>query len=102
MFGVVDTKIDLGKDDTPGVIVFNAPEGTRTRTVAELKARLKAANGSLVANANDSDFIVATNNGLRFSLTPLGNGQFRITESSAYAFVIAGVIGVGALIFLNR
>ena len=73
----------------------------RTRTASELGTRIKAAGGALVVNATDSDFIVATNNGLQFSVTALPDGRYRVTDNT-YRNLLIGVLLVGAVILTRR
>ena len=77
-------------------VITTDTTGARTRTVSELQAIIRAAGGRVVAWPNDSNYIVAVNNGLRFSVTALANGQYAITESNAllYTLIGAGLVGL--------
>lgn len=94
---------DSGSSD-PGidVVTINVPPAAQTRSVDELSARLKASGGMLIVDANSSDYIVAVNNGLRFSVTRQADGRFRITQSSAYLYAFIGVALIGALLLVRR
>lgn len=86
---------DYGDD----VLVTNT-EAPRTRNVQDLGAQIKAAGGAITVSPNDSRYIVAVNNGLRYSVVAVGNGQYRITESNVYLYAIgAAVILAAVLIF---
>jgi len=75
---------------------------SRTRTAAELSSLIKVHGGGLVVpDAYDSNYIVAVNNGLRFSITRLANGQFRITESMNWLLLL-GVAGIVGVVLLSR
>jgi len=82
-------------------IITTTSTAPRTRSAGELSVRVKQAGGALTVNASDSDYIVAVNNGLRFSVTLLANGQYRITESNNWLFLI-GVVGLVGVILLSR
>ncbi len=83
-------------------IKTEAPEAARTRNASELSAKIKAAGGALTVNANDSSYIVAVNNGLRFSVTRLNDGTFRITESMNFILLIGVAAVVGLLLLSQR
>lgn len=78
----------------------NAPAA---RTTAELSARLKAAGGTLIVGPQSSDFIVATNNRLQFSVEPDATrpGMYRITPSYLLWYLVGGGVAF-ALIVLAR
>src|SRR5690348_8634767 len=82
-------------------VITTTTTAARTRNVSELSAKIKAAGGALVTDANSSDYIVAVNNGLRYSVTRLANGQYRITESSNYLLLI-GLAALAAVLLLSR
>lgn len=73
--------------------------GAQSRNASELEARIKAAGGALVVTPDSSEYIVAANNPLRFTVTKLLNGQFRITANSylIYALVLGGLLAVAFL-----
>ncbi len=83
-------------------VVTIATTAARTRNTSELSAKIKAGGGALITDINSSDYIVAANNGLRYSVIKLSNGQYRITESSSYYLLIGGLILLGAIIFLKQ
>lgn len=72
-----------------------------SRNVAQLQAKIKQAGGTLVVNANSSEYIVAVNNGLRFSVTKLANGQYAITDSSQYLVLIVAAAAIAAILLLK-
>lgn len=82
-------------------IITTTSTAPRTRTANELGARIKAAGGALMVNATDSDFIVATNNRLQFSVTPLPDGRYRITDNT-YRNLMIGALLIGAVLLLRR
>lgn len=97
--------IDPNEDPPPGDlgdVIRSSSEGARTRTVAELEAAIRQAGGRLIVNPNDSNYIVAVNNGLRFSVTRLANGQYAVTQSDFLTLLLLGLLGVGALIIISR
>ncbi len=95
---VVPDANDLPDEDT----IATSSSAPRTRNIEELAARIKQAGGALVVNANDSDYIVAINNGLRYSVVRLANGQYRVTESSNYLLLIVAAVGIGILVLSRR
>jgi hypothetical protein len=95
----VDNPYDLSDGELD--VVTTTTTGARTRTSQELSAQIKRAGGALIVNANDSNYIVAANNPLKFSITRLQNGQFRITESLNYLLLI-GVAVVAGVVLLSR
>lgn len=92
--------IDTAADEADTIVTTST--APRTRSVSELSARIKTAKGALIVNANDSDYIVAVNNGLRFSVTRLTNGQYRITESTNFLFLFAGAAILGIVLLGRR
>ena len=82
-------------------VITTTSTAPRTRTAEELTARIKAANGALVVSANDSDLIVALNNSLRFSVTQLPDGRYRIAESLTI-WLLLGAAGLFGFILLSR
>lgn len=83
-------------------VITTTTTAARTRNAGELSAKIKAAGGALVTDVNSSDYIVAVNNSLRYSITRLANGQYRVTESSSYYLLIGGLILIGAMVFLKQ
>ena len=83
-------------------VISTSTEAPRTRNVQDLGAQIQAAGGALVVGPNDSRYIVAVNNGLRYSVTQVANGQYRITESNMYLYLITGLIVVGVVVVMNR
>ena len=92
---VADTN---GSDIDVAVISTEAP---RTRNVQDLGAQIKAAGGAVVVGPNDSRYIVAINNRLRYSVTRLANGQYRITENNLVGYGLAGLLIIGAIVLLS-
>jgi len=82
-------------------IITTTTTGARTRNASELSAQIKAAGGTLTVNANDSNYIVAVNNGLRFTVTRLENGQYQIMESMN-TYLLAGVALLVGIAILSR
>ena len=93
---------DTTPDTNGDVVVINAPQAAQVRSTDELSARLKASGGVLVVDPNSSDYIVAVNNGLRFSVIRQADGRYRIAQSSAYVFAIAGIALIGLLVLTRR
>jgi len=87
--------------DTPDVaaadVITISTTAARTRTAAELKARLQAAGGQLIVAPDSSDYIVARNDRWQFNLEALPDGRFQITQSN---LVAVAAIGIGGLILL--
>ncbi len=81
-------------------VITTTATAPRTRTAGELSERLKASGGALVVNATDSDFIVATNNSLQFSVTALPDGRYRIATS--YTWLILVGVAVAGVVLLSR
>lgn len=80
-------------------VITTTVSAPRTRNAEELSARIKAANGALVVSANDSDYIVASNNRLWFSITPQSDGRILIQESQVLYWLIgAGILAVVLLL----
>lgn len=99
MFGLLAQAAADSGDDVD--VITTTSEAPRTVSAEELNAQLKAAGGSLIISATDSRFIVARNNGLRFSLTRLSDGRYRVTASSMFPLLIAGAVVLGVL-FIAR
>lgn len=95
MFGFVPLQTD---DSGDGDVISTTTTGARTRNAGELAARIKAAGGALVVDINSSDYIVAANNGLRFSLIRQADGSYRVLNSNAYLLAIAGIALIGLLV----
>lgn len=85
-----------------GDVISTTTTAASVRTVAELQARIKAAGGKLVVNANSSDYLVAVNNGLRFGVVKQADGSYVITDSSQFILYLGIAIAVGAVILLSR
>lgn len=84
-------------------IVRTTTTAADTRNAGELQARIKAAGGALRTNANSSDYIVAVNNRLKFSVTQLSNGQYEIRETQYYWLLIGAAALVGlAVVAKNK
>lgn len=89
--------------DDEGVDVISiSTEAPRTRNTQDLTAQIKAAGGVLTVNPNDSRYIVAVNNTLRYSVTALGNGKYQITESSTYLYLIGGLAILAIVLFVRQ
>lgn len=88
-------------DDEGVDVISTSTEAPRTRNVQDLGAQIKAAGGALVVGPNDSRYIVAVNNTLRYSVTALGNGKYQIAESSTYLYLIGG-LAILAIVLLTR
>lgn len=73
----------------------------RTRNAEELSARIRNAGGALAVNASDSDYLVAINNSLRFSITQTTSGQMVIRESQTLWWVLGFGIALAALLLLR-
>lgn len=82
-------------------VITTTSTAPRTRTAGELAARIKAGNGALVINASDSDFIVATNNSLQFSVTQLPDGRYRVVDNT-YRNLAIGALLIGIVILSRR
>lgn len=93
--------IPLPQDEAPDVITTTV-EAPRTRNIQDLSAQIKAAGGALVVNANDSRYIVAINNGLRYSVTRLSDGRYRITASSMFPLLIGGAVVLAVALIASR
>ncbi len=88
-------------DDNADVIT-TATTAADVRNAQELQRRIKAGGGVVVANPNSSDYIVAVNNRLKFSVTRNAGGQFEIRESQNFIYLIAAAVIVGALVLLKK
>ncbi len=82
-------------------VIKTATTAASVRNVTELQARIKAVGGALVVGPNTTDYLVAINNSLRFSVTRNAAGQFVIRESNNYQFVILAAVGIGLLMLLS-
>lgn len=82
-------------------VITTTTTAADVRNVAQLQARIKQAGGTLTVNANSSDYIVAVNNGLRFSVAKLANGQYAITDSSQYLVLIVAAAAIAAILLLK-
>jgi hypothetical protein len=85
-----DPVIDLNEIE---VVNASAP---RTATAAELTARIKAAGGALTVKAYSSEWLVAINDSLRFSVERLQSGDYKITSRPLETYALIG----GALLLL--
>ena len=113
MFGFIDPNVALNPvassadsaasaGDNGSDVITTDVSGARTRSTAELTARIKQAGGALVVDANSSDYIVAANNGLRFSVTRQADGRYQITASNAYLYAIIGAGLIGILLIARK
>lgn len=96
-----DDDLYSGSETVPG----NVPGETTAadvRNVAELQARIKAAGGALRTNPNSSDYLVAVNNQLRFSVARQADGSFLITEFSWYWLAIWAAALIGLAVIAKR
>ncbi len=91
-----------GSADDSADVITTTTEAPRTRNVQDLGAQIKAAGGALIVGPNDSRFIVAVNNGLRYSVTKQADGNYRITESYGYLIAIGAVALVAVLVLSRR
>lgn len=89
-------------DDEAVDVIATSTEAPRTRNVQDLGAQIKAAGGALIVGPNDSRYIVAVNNTLRYSVTALGNGKYQITESSTYLYLIGGLAILAIVLFVRQ
>jgi len=83
-------------------VITTTTEAPRTRNTQDLSAQIKAAGGALTVSPNDSRYIVAVNNGLRYSVIRLPDGQYRITESSGYLYLIGGAALLGIVLLMRN
>lgn len=84
-------------------VVINAVPGARSRNATELSNSIKAAGGQLVVYPNESAYIVAVNNSLRFTVERLTDGRFRISESNYLTSVIPiALVALIGLALLSR
>ena len=96
---VKDTTVVPYGDDID-VATFNTTAAD-VRNVAELQRRIRAAGGVLVVGPNSSDYLVAVNNRLRFSVRQVGPDRFEIRESNSATLLIAVAV-IGAVVLFNR
>jgi hypothetical protein len=87
--------------DTTLEIIKSGATAADARNVQELQRRIQSVGGALTANPNSTDYIVAVNNRLKFSVTQLANGQFVIRESSNFALLI-GLAAIAGVVVLSR
>ena len=87
-----------GSDGDYSETITTATTAADTRNVQELQARIKKANGVVVAGPNSSDYIVAVNNTLRFSVTRRADGAFEIRESQYFWLLVGAGLIVGVLL----
>lgn len=73
-----------------------------TRNAQELQQRIKAQGGAIRTDANSSDYIVAANNRLKFSITPVANGKFLIRESNYFWLVVGAAALVGLAVIAKK
>lgn len=83
-------------------VVINAVPGAKSRTIDELSRSVKAAGGVLTVQPNSSAYIVAVNNGLRFSVVQAGQGNFEIRENQTYLYLIGAAVLAGVLLLSRR
>ena len=96
-----ETEIKSVTDTGTGVIKTTTTAAD-ARNVQELQARIKAGGGTLTTNPNSSDYIVAVNNRLKFTVTRNQAGQFEIRESSNYMYLIGAAIVIGILLLAKK
>jgi hypothetical protein len=96
------TQARVGAELTPGGTLKFTTAAADSRNVQELQARIKAAGGVLITNLNQSDYIVAINNRLKFSVTRNAAGQFEIRESSNYMYLIGAAVVIGVLLLAKK
>lgn len=87
---------DGGTDDIE--VITATTTAASSRNVQEVQARIAAAGGALIVGPNSSDYIVAVNNRLKFSVTRRADGQFEIKDSSNYWLVIGVAVIAGAVL----
>ena len=99
----------VDKETKPVSDTSNATDVIRTTTTAadarnvqELQTRIRAGGGVLTANPNSSDYIVAINNRLKFSVTRNQAGQYEIRESQNYYYLIGAAVLVGVLLLSKK
>jgi hypothetical protein len=68
----------------------------RTATAAELKAKIAQARGALTVKAYSSEWLLATNDWLNFSVERLQNGDYKITARPLETYALIG----GAFLFI--
>ena len=96
------TATNAGAPDTSsGDVIKTTTTAADTRNVQELQARIRQAGGVLKANANSSDYIVAINNRLKFSVVRVGD-QFEIRESNNFYYLVGAAVLVGVLVLAKR
>lgn len=88
--------------DSGADVITTTVSAPRTRSAEELIARIKNAGGALVVTASDSDYIVAVNNSLRFTVTQQPDGRFMIQESQNLWLLIGLSVIVAAVLILRR
>ena len=91
-----------GSASSTGDIIQTTTIAAASRNVADLQARIKASAGVLTVNPNSSDYLVAINNRLKFSVTRNAAGQFEIRESSNYMYLIGAAVVVGVLLLAKK
>lgn len=73
-----------------------------TRNAQELQGRIKAGGGVVKTNANSSDYIVAVNNRLKFSVTRAVDGSYEIRESNYFWLVVGAAALVGLAVIAKK
>lgn len=96
---VISPDPESGLYDTTIVTTTTAAD---TRNAQELQSRIKANGGVVRANANSSDYIVAVNNRLKFSVTRAADGSFEIRESSYFWLVVGATALVGLAVIAKK
>lgn len=93
------TRLGSAQSDSNGVdVITTTTTAANTRNAEELSARIKASGGVVKTNANSSDYIVAVNNRLKFSVTQEPDGSYQIRESSYFWLAIGAVALVGLVV----
>lgn len=90
-----------GSSDNEDVVTTTST-APRVRSAEELSARIKANGGAITVSASDSDYIVAVNNSLRFSITRAANNQFIIRESQSLWLLIGLGVAMAAVLILRK
>jgi len=83
-------------------VVRTTATAATTRNVNELQAQIQRSGGVLTVGPNSSEYLVAVNNRLRFTVTRTASGQFEIQETSYMPWLIGGAAVLAAVLLTRK
>ena len=88
--------------DSAADTITTTTTAASARNVSELQAQIRRNGGVITTGPNSSDYLVAVNNRLRFSVTRNASGQFEIRESDYLSWIVGAAAVLGAVLLTRR